>query len=150
MDRQEYLRYWRDVHAPLVEGLPGVRRYVHSTVRAAPGQAARYDTVDEIWVDDAAALDALLHCADYVRSALAGAGNLVDPGHCVRLQITDHVGAMPFYTRCSGLAATSCCRGRGPADCAPSLRHALGLQPKRPRNQRENALCIENPSNTAT
>ncbi|MFC4522549.1 EthD family reductase [Cupriavidus pinatubonensis] len=91
VDRREYLRDWRNVQAPLVAGLPGVRRYVQSTVRAVPGQVARYDTVDEIWVDDAAALDALLHSADYARSALAGAGNLVDPEHCVRLQTTDHV-----------------------------------------------------------
>ncbi|WP_245178440.1 EthD family reductase [Cupriavidus sp. AcVe19-1a] len=91
VDRQAYLRDWRGVHAPLVAGLPGVRRYVQSTVRAIPGQVARFDTVDEIWVDDAAAMNALLHSADYARSALAGAGNLVDPRHCVRLQTTDHV-----------------------------------------------------------
>ncbi|WP_454739425.1 EthD family reductase [Cupriavidus necator] len=91
VDRQDYLRYWRDMHAPLVAGLPGVRRYVQSTVRSVPGHAARYDTVDEIWVDDAAALDALMRGTDSVRSALAGAGNLVDPGQCVRLLATDHV-----------------------------------------------------------
>nr|WP_245180350.1 EthD domain-containing protein [Cupriavidus sp. LEh25] len=62
--------------------MPGVRRYVQSTVRAIPGQVARFDTVDEIWVDDAAAMNALLHSADYARSALAGAGNLADPRHC--------------------------------------------------------------------
>lgn len=91
VEHQQYLRYWRDVHGPVVTGLPGVRRYVQSTVRAVPGQAARYDTVDEIWVDDPAALDVLLSSADYARSALAGAGNLVDPRRCERLQTTDHV-----------------------------------------------------------
>lgn len=91
VDRHEFLRYWHDVHAPLAAGLPGVRRYVQSTVRPVPGQAAHYDTVDEIWVDDIAALDALLHSVKYVRSALGGAGNLVDPGPCVRLHTTDHV-----------------------------------------------------------
>ncbi|RWA51214.1 ethyl tert-butyl ether degradation protein EthD [Cupriavidus sp. UYMSc13B] len=90
-DRREFLRYWRDVHAPLVAGLPGVRRYVQNTVQPVPGHAAPYCSVDEIWVDDAAAVDSLMRSAGYGRSALAGAGNLVDPGHGVRLQTIDHV-----------------------------------------------------------
>lgn len=90
-DRREFLRYWRDVHAPLVAGLPGVRRYVQNTVQSVPGQAAPYCSVDEIWVDDAAAVDSLMRSAGYGRSALAGADNLVDPGHGVRLQTIDHV-----------------------------------------------------------
>ncbi|UIF91521.1 EthD family reductase [Cupriavidus sp. UYPR2.512] len=90
-DRSEFLRYWRDVHAPLVAGLPGVRRYVQNTVQPVPGHAEPYCSVDEIWVEDAAAVDSLMRSAGYGRSALAGAGNLVDPVHGVRLQTIDHV-----------------------------------------------------------
>jgi len=91
VDRQEFLRYWRETHAPLVAGLPGVRRYVQNAVQPVPGQAAPYDCVDEIWVDDAAAADGLIRSAAYGRSALAGAGNLVESGHGVHLQTTDHL-----------------------------------------------------------
>lgn len=91
VDRHDFLRYWRETHAPLAASFPGVRRYVQNTVRLVPGQAAHYDTVDEIWVDDSAALDALLHSAEYAGSALAGAGKLVDPWPCLRLHTTDHV-----------------------------------------------------------
>ncbi|MGY2492890.1 EthD domain-containing protein [Cupriavidus sp. CP313] len=85
-DRLEFLRYWRDVHAPLAASRPGVRRYVQNTVSTVPGTTSPYDCVDEIWVDDVAAADGLL------RSVNDGsAGKLIDVRHSVSLQTTDHV-----------------------------------------------------------
>ena len=56
MSREEFVRYWREVHAPLAEGMEGVRRYViNPTLEAfAMGEPA-FDGVAELWFDDAAA-----------------------------------------------------------------------------------------------
>ena len=56
MSREEFVRYWREVHAPLAEGMEGVRRYViNPTLEPfAPGAAA-FDGVAELWFDDAVA-----------------------------------------------------------------------------------------------
>ncbi len=70
LTHEEFCAYWRDVHAPLVLGAPGVagrvRRYVQN--RAIPGAAipeltlSDFDGVDELWFDSlddlASALDA--------------------------------------------------------------------------------------------
>ena len=54
MSREEFVRYWREVHAPLASGMDGVRRYViNPTLEPfAPGAAA-FDGVAELWFDDA-------------------------------------------------------------------------------------------------
>jgi uncharacterized protein (TIGR02118 family) len=56
MSGEEFVRYWRQVHAPLAEGMEGVRRYViNPTVEALALGAAPFDGVAELWFDDAAA-----------------------------------------------------------------------------------------------
>jgi len=56
MSREEFLRYWREVHAPLASGMEGVRRYVINPALEpfAPGATA-FDGVAELWFDDAVA-----------------------------------------------------------------------------------------------
>ena len=70
MSREEFQRYWRETHAPLVDAraeLLGIRRYVqvhtadldglHAAFRARNGGAPEpYDGVAELWFDD---LDAI-------------------------------------------------------------------------------------------
>jgi uncharacterized protein (TIGR02118 family) len=56
MKREEFVRYWREVHAPLAEGMEGVRRYVISPTAEALAQGApAFDGVAELWFEDAAA-----------------------------------------------------------------------------------------------
>lgn len=90
-DHQAFLRYWQDVHAPLVERLPGVRRYVQNSTLPVQGQLPPYDGVEEIWAEDEAAAAALLRCRDYRDGALADERNFVDVEQVVRLQTVDHV-----------------------------------------------------------
>ena len=56
MSREEFVRYWREVHAPLAAGMEGVRRYVINPALEpfAPGATA-FDGVAELWFDDAVA-----------------------------------------------------------------------------------------------
>jgi uncharacterized protein (TIGR02118 family) len=63
LSREEFQRYWRDTHAPLVAGhagVLGIRRYVQShttdtpfngALRASRGGPDEYDGVAELWWD---------------------------------------------------------------------------------------------------
>jgi len=60
MTREECHRYWREVHAEIAKGMPGVRRYVINlaTRGAAAGEEPPFDGVAELWFDDVAASEA--------------------------------------------------------------------------------------------
>lgn len=45
-------RHWREVHAPLVLGLPDVRRYVQCRPIPIDGREPAYDGIAEVWYDD--------------------------------------------------------------------------------------------------
>jgi uncharacterized protein (TIGR02118 family) len=65
MSRQEFQRYWLEVHGPLARSLqralPQMRRYVQShtldtslneAIRAGRGAKPAYDGITEMWFDD--------------------------------------------------------------------------------------------------
>jgi len=58
---EEFHRHWREVHAPLVLALPGVRRYVQGRVLGA----AEFDGVAEVYYDDAAGIETALGSPEY-------------------------------------------------------------------------------------
>jgi uncharacterized protein (TIGR02118 family) len=52
LDRAETLRHWREVHAPLVLRVPGVRRYVQNhCVEDARGGEPPFLGVGEVWFE---------------------------------------------------------------------------------------------------
>ena len=55
MTGEEFRRYWREVHGPMGERMPGVRRYVqnHAATDGAP-----YDGIAEMWFDSMEAMQA--------------------------------------------------------------------------------------------
>lgn len=55
---EQFEDYYRKQHLPLVEGLPGLRRFTTTHPRGL-GDAAPY-LVAELWFDDAAAMDTAL------------------------------------------------------------------------------------------
>jgi len=55
----EFLRYWREVHAPIVARLPGLRRYVISPA-IGRGAGPEYDGIAELWFDDRESLERAL------------------------------------------------------------------------------------------
>ena len=70
LGREEFQRYWREVHAPLVKSHArtlGIRRYVqthtldhaaNAALRASRGGPEEYDGIAELWWDSIAALQA--------------------------------------------------------------------------------------------
>lgn len=56
--REEFRRYFREVHGPLAQAIPGLRRYVESFVEPEPRRDPPWDAVVELWFDDRAAMEA--------------------------------------------------------------------------------------------
>ncbi|MFC6836394.1 EthD family reductase [Halomarina ordinaria] len=54
MSHEEYREYYENEHAPVVDDLPGVRRY---TLMFVEEDDAPYDSVAEMWFDDREAYD---------------------------------------------------------------------------------------------
>jgi uncharacterized protein (TIGR02118 family) len=79
MSRDEFLRYWRETHGPLmVKSLPDMRRYIQNHVRPEASQgAAVYDDVAELWFDDLATLQAAFNssAAQEMLATVASAGH---------------------------------------------------------------------------
>src|SRR5215813_9062981 len=60
MSTAEFHRYWKDVHGPLVLGVPEFMRHFHKYVQChaiaeafsdTPGAASQYDGIAELWAD---------------------------------------------------------------------------------------------------
>jgi uncharacterized protein (TIGR02118 family) len=57
--REQFRRYFRDVHGPLAEAIPHVRHYVQNFVQPDETEGAPpWDAVIEFWFADRAAYDA--------------------------------------------------------------------------------------------
>ncbi len=57
MGRDEFVKYWLDVHAPLEKKWPELKKYVISTTIGAPGGGEpEYDGIAELWFEDEDAL----------------------------------------------------------------------------------------------
>ena len=50
---EEFRKYWRDTHGPLIARLPGLRRYIqyHVASEEADGTVAPIDGIAELWFD---------------------------------------------------------------------------------------------------
>jgi uncharacterized protein (TIGR02118 family) len=78
LDWEAFARHWRDVHAPLVLRLPGLRYFAQlPTPSAFFGGATPCDGLAEIWFDDAAALRAAFDSPEG-RAVLADNEQFVD------------------------------------------------------------------------
>ncbi|MGE0825472.1 MAG: EthD domain-containing protein [Candidatus Binatia bacterium] len=64
-------KYWLEVHGPIVKKLPGLRRYVQSHLidEAYSYAEPKWDGVAQLWVDDSAALHALLDSKEFKEGA---------------------------------------------------------------------------------
>ena len=57
ISQDEFLRYWKEEHAPLAARIiPGLRRYVHNRPADVPGVENDIDGIAELWFDDLEAL----------------------------------------------------------------------------------------------
>jgi uncharacterized protein (TIGR02118 family) len=84
MSQEDFARYTRDQHLPLVTKLPGLRRLVFNHVLPdANSPPPAYDAVAEDWFDDLAAMGAAF-ASPQGQAVIADAGNFLD---MARLQV---------------------------------------------------------------
>ncbi len=53
ISREEFYKYWKDVHGPLVaKHIPGLRKYIQNHFIEVPGMEYEGDGIIETWYDD--------------------------------------------------------------------------------------------------
>lgn len=77
--RDAMYRYWEDVHAPLVLAVPGLTKYVISTVADDLGEP-RFDGLAELWFADRAAYEAAMASDYWNDTVVADSENFLDTG----------------------------------------------------------------------
>jgi uncharacterized protein (TIGR02118 family) len=97
---EEFARYWRENHGPLVKSVPEfirhVRRYVqcHIVSNSAPlGASSDYDGVAELWFDSVDELNEAFNEPRYLEIIRADELKFADLFNCVSL-VTEEV---PIY-----------------------------------------------------
>jgi uncharacterized protein (TIGR02118 family) len=105
MSSQEFHRYWREGHAPLVQSLPGffgyVRRYVQSHAVEVPGDkfagfdVSGFDGFAELWFDSLADAEKAFTSPGYLGTIRADERKFVD-GKGSRVVMVEEV---PMYPR---------------------------------------------------
>lgn len=90
MSLADFRNYWLEVHGPLVQKLPGVRRYVQCHVQDyfyIIGESS-FDGVEQIWFDDTQTIEKVLKSLEYKDKVLPDLENFVEPKYIFSL-VTD-------------------------------------------------------------
>jgi uncharacterized protein (TIGR02118 family) len=99
MGLQEFHRYWKDVHGPLVLGVPElmrhVRRYVQShsidaSLSDTPGGSGPYDGVAELWADNLEEVKKAFAEPRYLEIVRSDEHKFLDLANCV-FMVTEEV-----------------------------------------------------------
>ena len=79
-DDDHYERYYRDVHMPLVQRVPGVRNIRFGrALQTVDGEPPPYYLISDVYFDDRAALDAALASPE-MEAAIADVPNFASGG----------------------------------------------------------------------
>lgn len=88
---EQFHRYWRETHAPIVKKIPQLKGYVQSHPIAFATNNSSYDGEAEIWLDDLDALQALRKSPEFLNGARKDEPNFIDPTRSDFLVARDHV-----------------------------------------------------------
>jgi uncharacterized protein (TIGR02118 family) len=80
LSREEFIRYWAEVHGPIGARIPGLRKLVQSYALTFPGdrRPADFDGMAELWFDDLEAILEARRSQEWAASS-ADEANFVDP-----------------------------------------------------------------------
>ncbi len=80
MSREDFHRYWREVHGAIAGRIPGLRRYVQCHVIASGRDADAFDGAAEAWFDDLDAVRRAVASPEYA-AARADEARFIDLEH---------------------------------------------------------------------
>lgn len=91
MDRAEALRYWKDVHGPLIVKVPGVQRYVqnHCTESAQGRAEPPFLGIGEVWFASREDADRTAATPEW-KAAMADAATFMDMDRVVAGWAEEH------------------------------------------------------------
>jgi uncharacterized protein (TIGR02118 family) len=79
LSREEFIRYWAEVHSPIGARIPGLRKLVQSYALPVRGDyRPAFDGMAELWFDDLAAVVEARESPEWAAST-ADEANFVDP-----------------------------------------------------------------------
>jgi uncharacterized protein (TIGR02118 family) len=87
LNREEFFRYWRDVHGPLALKLPGLRRYVqcHALLSLYANGDPPFDGAAQLWFADLVAMQEMLESRAYVEETRPDGAKFIAPTGSVTL-----------------------------------------------------------------
>jgi uncharacterized protein (TIGR02118 family) len=92
---EDFRRHWHEVHRPLLERLPGLRRLVLNDVLPGPdGAPAPCDGIAEDWFDSVEAMQAAFASPE-AQAVNADVVNFVDMSRFQVLTVVEHEVALP-------------------------------------------------------
>lgn len=91
LGEEQFHRYWRETHAPIVKRIPRLQGYVQSHRVACSKNNSSYDGDAEVWLDDLDALQALKNSREYLDGALRDEPNFIEPTRSDFLVARDHI-----------------------------------------------------------
>ena len=87
----EFHRYWRETHAPIVKRITQLKGYIQSHLVPFSINNTTYDGEAEIWLDDLSALEALRKSPEFLTGAAKDEPNFIDHSRSDFLIARDHV-----------------------------------------------------------
>jgi uncharacterized protein (TIGR02118 family) len=83
LSRDEFRRYWAEVHGPIGARIPGLRKLVQSYAIPVSGEARQrdFDGMAELWFDDVSALARARQSPEW-QASTADEAHFVDPARC--------------------------------------------------------------------
>jgi uncharacterized protein (TIGR02118 family) len=99
MSPAEFHRYWKDVHGPLLLGVPELMRHVHKYVQChsiaeafsdTPGVASQFDGIAELWGDSIGEVTRALAEPRYLEVIRPDEEKFLDLANCV-FMVTEEV-----------------------------------------------------------
>jgi uncharacterized protein (TIGR02118 family) len=88
---EQFHRYWRETHAPIVARIPQLKGYVQSHPIPFANNNSTYDGEAEVWLDGLGALEALRKSREYLDGAFKDEPNFIDLNRSDFLAARDHV-----------------------------------------------------------
>ena len=88
---EEFHRYWRETHAPIVKRIPQLKGYLQTHRIPFASSNSVYDGEAEVWLEDLEALASLRKAPEFLNGAARDERNFIDHQRSDFLVARDHV-----------------------------------------------------------